>query len=42
MQEEQKISLSHLIHQVYNHPNFLVGDFYTLSECLENSNDYIC
>ncbi len=38
MNAENNISISALIDQLYNHPDFLVGDFYTLSECIDESN----
>ena len=40
MNEENKISINDLIDQLYNHPHFLIGDFYTLSECIDVSNDF--
>jgi hypothetical protein len=40
MNEKHKISINDLIDQLYNHPDFLVGDFYTLSECIDDSNEF--
>lgn len=31
--------ISDLFIEINDHPDFIIGDFYTFSECLENSNE---
>ncbi len=41
MKNKQIKPISDLFVEINDHPDFIFGDFYTLSECLENSNELL-